>query len=112
MVTSYKFKQESEYTVRNKVQAHIMLKIVLEEQECEYSEQYKEECSLIKHCGMYRMRVPGECNSKEAIGRYTVAAACKEAAKSAECVCDSDAAGRDRQKIDDSAAELIPCNKV
>ena len=76
-----------------------MLKLIPIDQEGAYPKEYKEKCRLIELCGMNRMRKMGEFYTEEGISWLTVAAAGKEAAKSAESVRYCNYAGNNGQNL-------------
>ena len=112
VVTAKELITESEDSVRDNVDAHIIFEVELQKKEEHHTENYEEEHRFVKLSRMNRLGKSRELYAEEGIGRLAVAATCKEAAESAECVCDSDAAGRNRKKIDGSAVKLIPCDQV
>lgn len=112
VVTAKELDTESEDSVGDDVDAHIILEVKLQKQEEHHAEDDEEESRLIKLGGMNGRRKSRELNAEEGIGLLTIAAAREEASKSAERVRDSDAAGRDRKQVNNSAAKLVSRKKV
>ena len=112
VVAADELEEESEDSVGDEIYAHIVLKVELQKQEEHHAEEYEEECRLIqlrRVNGMIKVR---ELDSEEGVGLNAVAAAREEAADPAEAVSDGDAAGDERDHVDDPAAELVSDDEV
>ena len=86
VVSANELEKESEDSVGDEVDAHIMSEIKLQKQEEHYSEENEQERRLIELSRMNGVRQCRELNSEEGVGRDTVATARKEASDTSECV--------------------------
>ena len=112
VISANELEKESEDSVGDEVDAHIMSEIKLQKQEEHYSEENEQERRLIELSRMNGVRQRRELNSEEGVSLDSVAATRKEASDSAEAVRDSDTAGHEREYIDQSAVKPGSCDEI